>query len=53
MKISMHEASFSVFIRIPNSLAAILEKAAAHAKARSVSWPSRGGTRTLPGPIPQ
>jgi hypothetical protein len=34
MKISMYEASVPVFIRVLGNLAAILEKAAAHAEAR-------------------
>jgi hypothetical protein len=36
MTLSMYQASVPVFIRILNNLAAILEKAAAHAEARKI-----------------
>ena len=36
MKISMYQASVPVFVRALNNLAAILEKAAAHAEARKI-----------------
>jgi hypothetical protein len=36
LKISMYEASVPVFVRVLNNLAAILEKAAAHAEARKI-----------------
>jgi uncharacterized protein len=36
LKISMYEASVPVFVRMLNNLAAILEKAAAHAEAKKI-----------------
>lgn len=48
MKISMYQASVPVFVRALNNLAAILEKAAAHAEARKIDPAVLVGYRLYP-----
>lgn len=48
MKISMYQASVPVFVRALNNLAAILEKAAAHAEARKIDSAVLVGYRLYP-----
>ena len=48
MKISMYQASVPVFVRALNNLAAILEKAAAHAEARKIEPSVLINTRLYP-----
>ena len=48
MKISMYQASVPVFVRALNNLAAILEKAAAHAESRKIDPAVLVGYRLYP-----
>jgi hypothetical protein len=48
VKISMYQASVPVFVRALNNLAAILEKAAAHAESRKIDPPVLVGYRLYP-----
>jgi len=52
MPISMYEASVPVFIRMLNNLAAILEKAAAHAEACKIDPAVLVGARLFPDMFP-
>ncbi|MBI3527047.1 MAG: DUF1993 domain-containing protein [Betaproteobacteria bacterium] len=52
MKISMYQASVPVFVRALNNLAAILEKAAAHAEARKVDPAALINYRLYPDMLP-
>jgi len=52
MKISMYEASVPVFIRMLGNLAAILEKAAAHAEARKFDASVLVASRLYPDMFP-
>lgn len=52
MKMSMYQASVPVFIRALNNLAAVLEKAAAHAEARKIDPAVLIGARLYPDMLP-
>ena len=52
MSLSMYRASAPVFIRVLNNLAAILEKAAAHAEARKIEPTALLGARLFPDMFP-
>lgn len=52
MKMSMYQASVPVFIRALNNLAAVLEKAAAHAEARRIDPAVLVGARLYPDMFP-
>ncbi|MEO8009868.1 MAG: DUF1993 domain-containing protein, partial [Betaproteobacteria bacterium] len=52
MKISMYQASVPVFSRALNNLAAILEKAAAHAEARKIDPAVLINARLYPDMLP-
>ena len=52
MKISMYQASVPVFVRALNNLAALLEKAAAHAEARKIDPAVLINTRLYPDMLP-
>ena len=52
MKISMYQASVPVFVRALNNLAAILEKAAAHAEARKIDPAVLINARLYPDMLP-
>ncbi len=52
MTISMYQASVPPFIRALNNLAAILEKAAAHAQARKIDEAVLLGSRLYPDMLP-
>ena len=52
MTISMHQASVPVFIRMLNNLAAILEKAAAHAEAKKIAPTVLLNSRLYPDMFP-
>ena len=52
MAISMYQASVPVFIRMLNNLAAILEKAAAHAEAKKITPAVLLGSRLYPDMFP-
>jgi uncharacterized protein len=52
MTISMYQASVPAFIRALNNLAAILEKAAAHAQARKIDEAVLLGSRLYPDMLP-
>lgn len=52
MAISMYTASVPVFVRMLNNLAAILEKAAAHAAARKIDPAVLLGSRLYPDMFP-
>ena len=52
MTISMYQASVPAFVRSLNNLAAILEKAAAHAQARKIDEAVLLGSRLFPDMFP-
>ena len=52
MPLSMYRASIPVFTRVLTNLAAILEKAAAHAEARKIDPPALLGARLFPDMYP-
>ena len=52
MKISMYQASVPTFIRMLNNLAAILEKAAAHAEAKKIDPAVLVNSRLYPDMLP-
>jgi hypothetical protein len=52
LKISMHQASVPVFVRALNNLAAILEKAAAHAEAKKIDPAALINFRFYPDMLP-
>jgi hypothetical protein len=52
MSISMYTASVPVFVRMLNSLAAVLEKGAAHAEAKKIDPSVLLGTRLFPDMFP-
>ena len=52
MNISMYQASVPVFIRMLDNLAAILEKAAAHAEARKIDPAVLVASRLYPDMFP-
>ena len=52
MKISMYEASVPAITRSLNNLAAILEKAAAHAEAKKIDPPVLMDSRLFPDMFP-
>ena len=52
MSLSMYRASVPVFTRVLNNLAAILEKAAAHAEARKIDPTALLGARLFPDMFP-
>jgi hypothetical protein len=52
MSISMYTASVPVFARMLNSLAAVLEKGAAHAEAKKIDQSVLLGTRLFPDMFP-
>ena len=52
MKISMHQTSVPVFIHMLNNLAAILEKAAAHAEAKKIDPAVLINSRLAPDMFP-
>lgn len=52
MNISMYQASVPTFVRMLNNLAAILEKAAAHAEARKIDPAVLVNSRLFPDMLP-
>jgi len=52
MKISMYQASVPTFVRMLNNLAAVLEKAAAHAEARKIEPAVLLNARLFPDMFP-
>jgi uncharacterized protein len=52
MKISMHQASVATFIRVLDNLAAVLEKAAAHAEAKKIDPAVLLASRLYPDMFP-
>ena len=52
MKTSMYQSSIPTFTRVLNNLAAILEKAAAHAEARKIDPAALLGARLFPDMFP-
>src|SRR5882672_3272860 len=52
MKTSMYQTSIPTFVRVLNNLAAILEKAAAHAEARKIDPAVLLGARLYPDMFP-
>src|SRR6185369_1480957 len=52
MSISMYSASVPVFVRMLNSLAAVLEKGAAHAEAKKIEPSVLLGARLFPDMFP-
>jgi len=52
MKISMYQASVPTFIRMLNNLAAVLEKAAAHAEAKKIDPAVLVNSRLYPDMLP-
>jgi hypothetical protein len=52
MKTSMYQSSVPTFTRVLNNLAAILEKAAAHAEARKIEPAALLGARLFPDMFP-
>jgi hypothetical protein len=52
MKTSMYQTSIPTFIRVLNNLAAILEKAAAHAEARKIDASALLNARLFPDMFP-
>src|SRR5262245_22100351 len=52
MSISMYQASVPPFVRMLNNLAAILEKAAAHAEARKIDPAVLVNSRLFPDMLP-